>query len=75
MEGDIDAIDGVMRITKIRVAYNLKCSEDQMDAGNRAYKHHPLMLLLLLNKQVFQLIQSQHLDPISLTLDLSLIHI
>ena len=41
MEGDIDAIDSVLRITKIRVAYHLKCSDDQMDAVNRAYEHHP----------------------------------
>jgi len=37
VEGDIDAVDGVLRITKIRVAYHLKCSDDQMDAVNRAY--------------------------------------
>ena len=42
MEGDIDAVDGVLRITKIRVAYHLKCSDDQMDAVNRAYDHHPI---------------------------------
>ena len=42
MEGDIDAIDRVLRITKIRVAYHLKCSDDQMDAVNRAYEHHPI---------------------------------
>ena len=42
MEGDIDAIDSVLRITKIRVAYHLKCSEDQMDPVNRAYEHHPI---------------------------------
>ncbi len=42
MEGDIDAIDSVLRITKIRVAYHLKCSEDQMDPVNRAYDHHPI---------------------------------
>ena len=29
-----------MRITKIRVTYHLKCSEDQVDAVNRAYEHH-----------------------------------
>ena len=42
MEGDIDAVGGVLRITKIRVAYHLKCSDDQMDAVNRAYDHHPI---------------------------------
>ena len=41
MEGDIDAIDSVLRITKVRVAYPLKCSDDQLDAVNRAYEHHP----------------------------------
>ena len=42
VEGDIEAVDDVLRIAKIRLTYKLRCSEDQMDAVNRAYKHHPI---------------------------------
>ena len=42
VEGDIEAVDDVLRIAKIRLTYKLSCSEDQMDAVNRAYKLHPI---------------------------------
>ena len=41
-ESDSDDVDNVLRITKICLAYKLRCSEDQMDAVNRAYEHHPI---------------------------------
>ncbi len=41
VEGDIDAVDSILRITKVRITYHLKCSEDKMDTVKRAYEHHP----------------------------------
>tara|TARA_B100000700_G_scaffold330827_1_gene459359 strand:+ start:33184 stop:33423 length:240 start_codon:yes stop_codon:yes gene_type:complete len=42
VEGYIEVVDDVLRITKIRLAYKLRYSEDQMDAVNRAYEYHPI---------------------------------
>ena len=41
VEGDIDALDGVLRITKIRVNYYLKYKKTQHEKVIRAFKYHP----------------------------------
>lgn len=40
VEGDIDSIDGVMRITKIRVHYHLKYKLSQKVKVDRAFQYH-----------------------------------
>ncbi|MCH8068715.1 MAG: OsmC family protein [Candidatus Marinimicrobia bacterium] len=42
VEGDIESIDGVLRITKIRVIYHLKYAGDEEEKVQRAFKSHPL---------------------------------
>ena len=40
VEGDIENVDGVMRITKIRVHYKLKIPEGTEDKAQRALDTH-----------------------------------
>ncbi len=41
VEGDIEAIDKVLRITRIRVRYDLKIPKDKREAAERAVAKHP----------------------------------
>jgi organic hydroperoxide reductase OsmC/OhrA len=45
VEGDIENVDGVLKITTIRVDYHLKLKADQMEAAKEAFgsylKHCP----------------------------------
>lgn len=40
-EGDIEAVEGVLRVTRIRVRYHVKVPADKMEAALRALEHHP----------------------------------
>jgi organic hydroperoxide reductase OsmC/OhrA len=40
VEGDIEAVDGVMRITKIRVHYSVKIPPGKREAAERALATH-----------------------------------
>lgn len=40
VEGDIENIDGIIRITKIRVKYNITIPLDKKEAANRALELH-----------------------------------
>ena len=40
VEGDIEAIDKVMRITRIRVRYHLKVPKGKREAAERAVEKH-----------------------------------
>ena len=40
VEGDINDVDGVLRITEIRVAYQLKYTDDQYPKVKRAFNAH-----------------------------------
>lgn len=40
VEGDIRAVDGVLRITDIRVRYILKVSPDQEDDARRSFQNY-----------------------------------
>lgn len=42
MEGDIEDVDGVMRITEIRVRYHLRVPEGKKEAAQRAVEQHPV---------------------------------
>ena len=41
VEGDIEAIDKVLRITRIRVRYDLKVPKGKREAAERAVERHP----------------------------------
>ena len=41
VEGDIEAIDKVLRITRIRVRYDLKIPKGKREAAERAVAKHP----------------------------------
>jgi len=41
VEGDIEAIDNVLRITRIRVRYDLKIPKGKREAAERAVNRHP----------------------------------
>ena len=41
VEGDIEAIDKVLRITRIRVRYDLKVPRGKREAAERAVERHP----------------------------------
>ena len=41
VEGDIEAIDKVLRITRIRVRYDLKIPAGKREAAERAVAKHP----------------------------------
>ncbi|HSR52108.1 MAG TPA: hypothetical protein VLV83_14855 [Acidobacteriota bacterium] len=41
MEGDIEDVDGVMRITEIRVRYHIRVAQGKMAAARRAVEKHP----------------------------------
>jgi uncharacterized OsmC-like protein len=36
VEGDVEAVDGVLRITKIRIKYNFKAPKDLLKKAERA---------------------------------------
>lgn len=40
MEGDIENVDGVMRVTRIRVKYHLKIPKGTRDKAQRALDTH-----------------------------------
>lgn len=42
VEGDIDAVEGVLRITKIRVNYHLVYTQEQQEKVDRAFQNHPV---------------------------------
>ena len=42
VEGDIEAIDKVLRITRIRVRYELKIPRGTREAAERAVEKHPM---------------------------------
>ncbi len=41
VEGDIEAIDNVLRITRIRVRYSLTIPKGKREAAERAVERHP----------------------------------
>ncbi len=41
VEGDIEAIDKVLRITRIRVRYDLTVPKGKREAAERAVERHP----------------------------------
>ncbi len=41
VEGDIENVDGVIRITRIRVKYHLKIPKGTREAAERAVDKHP----------------------------------
>ena len=41
VEGDIEAIDKVLRITRIRVRYDLRVPKGKREAAERAVERHP----------------------------------
>lgn len=41
VEGDIEAIDRVLRITRIRVRYDLTVPKGKREAAERAVERHP----------------------------------
>ena len=41
VEGDIEAVDNVLRITRIRVRYDLKIPKGKREAAERAVARHP----------------------------------
>lgn len=41
MEGDIEDVDGVMRITEIRVRYHIRVPRGKTEAARRAVEKHP----------------------------------
>ena len=41
VEGDIEAIDKVLRITRIRVHYDLRVPKGKREAAERAVEKHP----------------------------------
>ena len=41
VEGDIEAVDKVLRITRIRVRYQLRVPRGKRDAAERAVAKHP----------------------------------
>jgi len=41
VEGDIEAVDKVLRITQIRVRYDLKVPKGKRESAERAVKKHP----------------------------------
>jgi len=42
VEGDIEAIENVLRITKIRVRYRLTIPPNKREAAERAVANHPV---------------------------------
>ena len=41
VEGDIESVDGLMRVTAIRVRYRIKIPEGKREAALRAVDSHP----------------------------------
>ena len=41
VEGDIEAVNNVLRITRIRVRYDLKIPKGKREAAERAVARHP----------------------------------
>lgn len=41
VEGDVEAIDKVLRITRIRVRYDLRVPKGKREAAERAVERHP----------------------------------
>ena len=41
VEGDIEAVDKVLRITRIRVRYDLQVPKGKREAAERAVEKHP----------------------------------